>query len=103
MIQCNIGNPQALGQEPLQYMRDVLSLVVNPKLMELEGVFKDDIRNRAQKYLDSMPSVSSITLNVIYHKDNLLQRLGPTVHHKGFPLFDRKLQSLFLIEMDSQY
>src|SRR4051812_6050057 len=32
IVSCNIGNPHSLGQKPLSFMRDVLSVVVNPSL-----------------------------------------------------------------------
>lgn len=59
--QCNIGNPQALGQKPLSFNREVLSLVSNPTLLAeaeaqggtLNGLFKADAVRRARSYLDS--------------------------------------------------
>ena len=33
IIPCNIGNPQSLEQMPLSFMRDVLSLFINPSLV----------------------------------------------------------------------
>lgn len=41
IIPCNIGNPQALGQSPLTYFRQVLSLVENPALIERERALRD--------------------------------------------------------------
>lgn len=38
---CHIGNPQALGQAPLSYYRQVLSLVENPSQIERERKIKD--------------------------------------------------------------
>ena len=34
VVRCNIGNPQALGQLPLRWIRSVLSLCINPSLLE---------------------------------------------------------------------
>ncbi|MCX8013183.1 MAG: hypothetical protein N3A02_02690, partial [Rectinema sp.] len=34
IIYCNIGNPQALGQKPLTWVRSVLSLCEYPELMD---------------------------------------------------------------------
>ena len=34
IIYCNIGNPQALKQKPLTYIREVLSLVEFPSLLD---------------------------------------------------------------------
>ena len=36
IIKCNIGNPQALKQKPLSFIRDVLSIMVNPSLVSSE-------------------------------------------------------------------
>ncbi|MEE8341048.1 MAG: aminotransferase class I/II-fold pyridoxal phosphate-dependent enzyme [Candidatus Neomarinimicrobiota bacterium] len=36
IISCNIGNPQALGQKPITFYREVLSLLENPKMIERE-------------------------------------------------------------------
>ena len=34
IVPCNIGNPQALGQHPISFARQVLSLVLNPELVD---------------------------------------------------------------------
>ncbi len=36
IIPCNIGNPQALGQKPITFYREVLSLLENPNLISRE-------------------------------------------------------------------
>jgi alanine transaminase len=61
VISCNIGNPQALNQKPLTFLRDVLSLVLNPSLMDRDttGIFKEDVRQRASKYTNATPSVGA--------------------------------------------
>jgi len=40
IISCNIGNPQALGQTPLNYFREVLSLVEEPSKIARERALK---------------------------------------------------------------
>ena len=50
IIACNIGNPQALRQKNLSFIRDVLSIVVNPDLIS-RATFQTDVIQRAQKYL----------------------------------------------------
>eukprot|EP00931_Biecheleriopsis_adriatica_P077536 TRINITY_DN51089_c0_g1_i1.p1 TRINITY_DN51089_c0_g1~~TRINITY_DN51089_c0_g1_i1.p1 ORF type:complete len:508 (-),score=128.09 TRINITY_DN51089_c0_g1_i1:51-1574(-) len=64
-IQCNIGNPQALGQKPLSFNRQVLSMISNPELLKmaeeskdgtLGGVFKADAVSRARKYISRDPA-----------------------------------------------
>jgi alanine transaminase len=34
VVQCNIGNPQALGQPPLSFHRQVLALTLAPELLD---------------------------------------------------------------------
>lgn len=53
LIACNIGNPQAVGQEPLTYHRQVLSLLTNPSSItdaEVKGTFPADVIERARNY-----------------------------------------------------
>ena len=40
IIPCNIGNPQALGQSPLKYIRQILSLVEDPSKIDRERALK---------------------------------------------------------------
>jgi alanine transaminase len=41
IISCNIGNPQALGQRPMTYYRQVLSLVEDPSKIQRERQIKE--------------------------------------------------------------
>lgn len=41
IISCNIGNPQALGQSPVTYYRQVLSLLEEPSKIQRERQLKD--------------------------------------------------------------
>eukprot|EP01056_Protomagalhaensia_sp_Gyna25_P001171 Protomagalhaensia_sp_Gyna_25__1170@NODE_1577_length_1717_cov_440_625745_g1284_i0_p1_GENE_NODE_1577_length_1717_cov_440_625745_g1284_i0NODE_1577_length_1717_cov_440_625745_g1284_i0_p1_ORF_typecomplete_len523_score91_79Aminotran_1_2/PF00155_21/3_5e65DegT_DnrJ_EryC1/PF01041_17/4_2e05_NODE_1577_length_1717_cov_440_625745_g1284_i0221569 len=66
ILQCNIGNPQALGLKPLTYVRETLALMSCPSLLErsddeLEKYFKLDNIKRARLYAGSMQSVGSYT------------------------------------------
>lgn len=61
LVLCNIGNPQALKQRPVSFIRDVVSLVVNPELVErMPGVFKPDVIARAQAYLSGPGGAESM-------------------------------------------
>lgn len=54
IIYCNIGNPQALKQKPLSYLRQTLSLLENPALLQNPEVLKsypEDIVQRVQTIL----------------------------------------------------
>jgi aspartate/methionine/tyrosine aminotransferase len=51
IIYCNIGNPQALKQRPLTFMRQVLCLLEYPELLEHEALrraFPDDVVERSR-------------------------------------------------------
>jgi aspartate/methionine/tyrosine aminotransferase len=59
IIYCNIGNPQALKQKPLTYIRQMLSLLEYPELLKKEEILKTfpkDIIERAKKILHDLPS-----------------------------------------------
>lgn len=58
IISCNIGNPHALQQKSLSYIRDVLSLVLNPSLLD-RASFPADVQARARKYLAALPDVGA--------------------------------------------
>ena len=80
IIRCNIGNPQALGQHPISFARQVLSLVLNPELVDAMAggpaagggsladkrraaaaklLYPADVVARAQAYLGAVPSVGA--------------------------------------------
>ena len=53
LLECNIGNPQAVGQQPLGFNRQVLSLMVCPALLDLPGtaeLFAPDAIARAKTW-----------------------------------------------------
>jgi aspartate/methionine/tyrosine aminotransferase len=59
IIYCNIGNPQALKQKPLTYIRQVLSLLEYPDLMYkpgIEKIFPKDLIDRAKFILEKNPT-----------------------------------------------
>lgn len=59
IIYCNIGNPQALKQKPLTYLRQALSLLEYPALLdapETKKLFPADIVERAKMVLEKNPS-----------------------------------------------
>jgi len=52
IIYCNIGNPQALGQKPITWLRQLLALCEYPALMEMSsGVFPADAVGTARAIL----------------------------------------------------
>jgi aspartate/methionine/tyrosine aminotransferase len=58
IIYCNIGNPQALKQKPLSYIRQTLSLLEYPELLntsEVTKLYPKDIVDRAKMILQKHP------------------------------------------------
>ncbi|MEW6510647.1 MAG: aminotransferase class I/II-fold pyridoxal phosphate-dependent enzyme [Bacteroidota bacterium] len=58
IIYCNIGNPQALKQRPLSYLRQLLSLVEYPELLRNpapQRLYPADIMERARRILQNHP------------------------------------------------
>ena len=59
VVECNIGNPQALGQKPITFVRQVLALMDYPELLadgkDLKGLFAGDAVERAKMLLTKIP------------------------------------------------
>jgi len=53
LISCNIGNPQALGQKPITFIRQVTAACTFPPLMDTPGLFPEDVISRARAYLSN--------------------------------------------------
>lgn len=50
IVPCNIGNPQAVGQAPLRFHREVMACIAEPSLLE-KNVYAEDVCQRASHYL----------------------------------------------------
>ena len=64
VLECNIGNPQAVEQQPLSFGRQVQSLLAWPALMDMPGAsetFAPDAIARAQEYLEAETKVGAYT------------------------------------------
>lgn len=65
VISANIGNPQQLDQKPITFIRQVLSILENPALLEKGDVlvnhlgYKPDVLERAKKLLAAVGSVGA--------------------------------------------
>lgn len=62
IINCNIGNPQQLGQKPITFYRQVACLTEYPDLMdkpEATSLFPKDVIHRARSLLQSIGSVGA--------------------------------------------
>ena len=58
IIYCNIGNPQALKQKPLSYIRQVISLIEYPELLnhpEVLRLYPKDLVARARDIFSKHP------------------------------------------------
>ncbi|HEY3250073.1 MAG TPA: aminotransferase class I/II-fold pyridoxal phosphate-dependent enzyme [Ignavibacteria bacterium] len=58
IIYCNIGNPQALKQQPITYIRQILSLLENPDMLEnldVSRLYPAGIIERAKKIHHMLP------------------------------------------------
>jgi len=54
IVFCNIGNPHAVGQKPISFIRQVLSLVEYPDLLNNPNIhllYPEDIIERAREYI----------------------------------------------------
>ncbi|CAD6219113.1 unnamed protein product [Miscanthus lutarioriparius] len=59
IIYCNLGNPQVLGQPPLTFFREVLSLCDNPTLLDKDeacALFSPSSIKRARRIINSILS-----------------------------------------------
>ena len=59
IIYCNIGNPQALKQKPLTFIRQVLSLLEYPDMIDIkaaEKIFPADVIKRAKLIMEKNPT-----------------------------------------------
>jgi aspartate/methionine/tyrosine aminotransferase len=54
IVFCNIGNPHAVGQKPITFIRQVLSIVQYPDLLNnpnIHLIYPDDVIERAREYV----------------------------------------------------
>lgn len=59
VVSANIGNPQQLDQKPITFFRQVLSILEYPALLEVEGLFPGDVKERARRLLKDVGSVGA--------------------------------------------
>jgi alanine transaminase len=93
IIPCNIGNPQALGQKPITFYREVLSLLENPSIVEREKYL-------SQNPIDNYSNVSKHAINTseIFHT-NMDNGLGAYTDSKG-QYFIREAVAKFIDKRD---
>ncbi|CAK0891263.1 unnamed protein product [Prorocentrum cordatum] len=89
LVPCNIGNPQAVGQSPLTYHRQMLSIVTtSPKDMKHNGT---EWKSLAE--VVAMPRFQDFPLDVMARGYHFLKEgnIGAYTHSKGALLFRQKI------------
>ncbi|MDP6533505.1 MAG: aminotransferase class I/II-fold pyridoxal phosphate-dependent enzyme [Candidatus Marinimicrobia bacterium] len=95
-IACNIGNPQALGQKPITFYRQVLSLLEYPNSITRE--------RELSRHLNTLElSVDSYSDTVLNYAEDMLEKMktgtGAYTESKG-PLFIREAIAEFIDKRD---
>lgn len=100
IIPCNIGNPQALGQTPITYLRQVLSLVEDPSKIQRERQIKELFEETPYSHLSEDDFISEDILNL---SEDILKKskhgMGAYTESKGF-LFIREAVAEFINRRD---
>lgn len=101
-IACNIGNPQALGQKPISYYREVIGLLEDPSRIKIERKIKEIYKSNSEVFdgfkEDDMLSdyVLNLAEDILLNIDN---NLGAYSESKGFE-FIRKAIATFIDKRD---
>ena len=100
IIPCHIGNPQALGQVPMTYLRQVLSLVEEPSKIERERQLKALFEENPYSDLHEEDFISEDILNL---GESILEKsvtgMGAYTASKGH-LFIREAIAEFINQRD---
>lgn len=98
VIPCHLGNPQALGQEPIAYCRQVLGLLEEPSRIERE--------RKLRRLFGASPALAAdelVSEHVLELSESILSRLetgmGAYTESKG-PLFVREAVSRYIDRRD---
>ncbi len=101
-IPCNIGNPQALGQKPISFYRQVLSLIEAPQAIRRERMLRALFEQDPQAFPGLAPEeiVSPYVLDLCDSiLTNLPTGLGAYTESKG-PLFIREAVAQYIDARD---
>jgi aspartate/methionine/tyrosine aminotransferase len=93
IIPCNIGNPQALGQKPISYYRQVLSLIEDPARIGRERRLKEKLKESGDLISDYILDLSDDLLS------KLVTGMGAYTESKG-PLFIREAVARYIDKRD---
>lgn len=101
-IPCNIGNPQALGQEPITFYRQVLSLLEEPSRIERERRLNSLARGKS-KVLEGFTDDDFISDYVLDLSAHMLSKMetgvGAYTESQG-PFFIREAIARFINKRD---
>jgi len=101
-IPCNIGNPQALGQKPITFYRQVLSLAEMPSRIDRERSL-NALRHLEPRAFASMAETDFCTDEVLDFTEQMLARLetgtGAYTDSKG-PTFIREAVAAYIDKRD---
>lgn len=100
IISCNIGNPQALGQPPITYYRQVISLVEEPSKIARERELKNLFE---ESPFSSLRDEDFISEDILALSETILEKTGKGVgaytESKGY-LFIREAIAAFINRRD---
>ncbi len=103
-IPCNIGNPQALGQSPMTYYRQVLSMVEDPSRIERERKLSKLVK-LSSELKSSLSEVDLYPEDILAVAQNFLDKngkgLGAYSESNG-PLFIREAVAKFIDRRDGR-
>lgn len=68
-ISCNIGNPHALGQKGISFVRNVLALVLAP---DAKIDVPKDVYDRAKRYVSAIPDIGAFNIIITFIRNLLL-------------------------------
>ncbi|MFH1754986.1 MAG: aminotransferase class I/II-fold pyridoxal phosphate-dependent enzyme [Candidatus Latescibacterota bacterium] len=102
IIPCNIGNPQALGQKPVTFYRQVLSLIEEPSMIRRERRLKEMFRKNpeAMSGLSARDFLSDYVLDL---SDTILSQVGTGLGaytESNGPLFIREAVAAYINKRD---
>ncbi|XP_022129711.2 alanine aminotransferase 1 [Pieris rapae] len=85
VIKANIGDAHAMGQQPITFIRQVLSCVANPEIIE-KGNFPDDVKQRAKDILKACGGGSVGAYTVSYGIEMIRRHVAEYIQKRdGFP------------------
>ena len=100
IIFCNIGNPQALGQPPITYYRQVLSLVEEPSKIQRERKLKERFEETSHSEIKDDDFISDYVLDMSEEiLANIGTGMGAYTESKGIR-FIRKAVANFIDKRD---